>query len=50
MLSQRLPTRPAIAQAANTAGVWHWKAHYSGDSNNLPADSGCTAEAGPTNQ
>ncbi|MGB8212670.1 MAG: C25 family cysteine peptidase, partial [Anaerolineales bacterium] len=44
------PYQTSIAQAANTAGVWHWKAHYSGDSNNLPADSGCTAEAVTVNQ
>jgi uncharacterized repeat protein (TIGR01451 family) len=29
---------------ANTAGTWNWTAHFSGDSNNNPADSGCGDE------
>jgi hypothetical protein len=30
---------------ANVAGTWHWVASYSGDANNNPVASTCTAEA-----
>ena len=29
---------------SNVAGTWRWTADYAGDSNNLPASSGCEAE------
>ena len=29
---------------SNVAGTWHWTSDYSGDANNSPASSGCSAE------
>ncbi len=29
---------------SNTTGIWHWTADYSGDANNSPTSSGCSAE------
>ena len=38
------PYATAIGFVSNVAGVWHWTADYSGDANNAPASSGCSAE------
>ncbi|HSX53574.1 MAG TPA: hypothetical protein VLF90_04425, partial [Patescibacteria group bacterium] len=42
------PTAPYATSpgfTSNAVGVWHWTAHYAGDSDNNSADSACSAEA-----